>query len=82
MEELKDVVAEILDREYFNITVERSLGEAPQGHDILLIEELVHNGLKRYFGGRKAEDLNDDEREYLKIMLWVEYQSSIKNRLC
>ena len=39
MEQLKDVVAEILDREYFNITVERSLGETPQGHDVLLIEE-------------------------------------------
>ena len=52
MEQLKDVVAEILDREYFNITVERSLGETPQGHDVLLIEELVHQGLQRYFGGR------------------------------
>jgi hypothetical protein len=82
MEEIRDVVAEILDREYFNITVERSLGEAPLGHDVLLIEELVHNGLNRYFGGRSADELNDDEREYFKIMLWVEYKSSIKNGLC
>mgnify|MGYP007072275008 CR=1 FL=1 len=82
MEQLKDVVAEILDREYFNITVERSLGETPQGHDVLLIEELVHQGLQRYFGGRGAQQLSDDEKEYIKIMLWVEYQSSVKNRLC